>query len=203
MSESKALTKEEQEVYDRQLRMWGVAAQQRMRNSRVLVVGMKATSAEICKNLVLTGIGSLVVLDDKIVVPRDLPGQFFLTQASIGQPVAQASLQAIQALNPHVTVTADVAKIEDKPDEFFLSFDVVLLTEATRAQQVCIFFSLSLSLSLSIYLRFTVLLFLLSLSLKSRLLRLRVYSYLSSHVELNISCYIVLCCHIIYIYIYI
>lgn len=35
------------EVYDRQIRLWGTEAQSRMQNSRVLFVGMRALQAEV------------------------------------------------------------------------------------------------------------------------------------------------------------
>ena len=41
--------------YDRQIRLWGLAAQQRMSESRILVFGLRGLPAEICKNLALAG----------------------------------------------------------------------------------------------------------------------------------------------------
>lgn len=42
-----------------------------------------------------------------------------------GQNRAEASLERAQNLNPMVKVHADSDRIEDKPDDFFLQFDVV------------------------------------------------------------------------------
>ena len=42
-----ALTAEEAAVYDRQLRVWGVEAQQRMRSSKVLVLGCRGAAIEV------------------------------------------------------------------------------------------------------------------------------------------------------------
>ena len=42
-----ALSKQESALYDRQIRLWGVAAQQRMRDSKILIVGMTALAAEV------------------------------------------------------------------------------------------------------------------------------------------------------------
>ena len=42
-----ALTAEEAAVYDRQLRVWGVEAQQRMRSSHVLVLGCRGAAIEV------------------------------------------------------------------------------------------------------------------------------------------------------------
>ena len=57
------LSAREVEIYDRQLRLWGVETQQRMATSVALVAGCASgLAAETAKNLVLTGIG--VVLAD-------------------------------------------------------------------------------------------------------------------------------------------
>jgi len=45
----------DQKQYDRQIRLWGLAAQQRMSETRVLVFGLRGLATEICKNLVLAG----------------------------------------------------------------------------------------------------------------------------------------------------
>ena len=41
------LTEKEAAIYDRQIRLWGVEAQKRMQNSRVLFCGFRATNAEV------------------------------------------------------------------------------------------------------------------------------------------------------------
>jgi ubiquitin-like 1-activating enzyme E1 A len=49
-----AVTRQESEVYDRQIRLWGIEAQQRLQSSRMLLCGrFSATAAEVGKNLVL------------------------------------------------------------------------------------------------------------------------------------------------------
>ena len=58
-------------LYDRQIRLWGVKAQNQLKQSRTLCVGLSALGAELCKNLVLGGL-SVTLLDDQIVTARDL-----------------------------------------------------------------------------------------------------------------------------------
>lgn len=48
---------------------------------------MKGLGNEICKNLVLAGIGSLTILDHEPVTVQDLGAQFFLTESDIGKNV--------------------------------------------------------------------------------------------------------------------
>ncbi|CDH54165.1 predicted protein [Lichtheimia corymbifera JMRC:FSU:9682] len=79
------LSQDEAEIYDRQIRLWGVDAQQRIQNASVLVAGVRALSNELCKNLALAGIGSITLLDDKVVGDDDLGVQFFLEEGSRGK----------------------------------------------------------------------------------------------------------------------
>jgi ubiquitin-like 1-activating enzyme E1 A len=92
------------ELYDRQIRVWGVDAQQRLRNARVLVAGVDGAAAELCKNLVLAGIGSLTLCDEHAATPHDLQANFFLAANpdAVGANRAAASRDRALALNPNV-----------------------------------------------------------------------------------------------------
>ncbi|RUS28327.1 hypothetical protein BC938DRAFT_482013 [Jimgerdemannia flammicorona] len=121
---------DEAALYDRQIRLWGLEAQQRMRNSNILVAGMRALSNEVCKNLVLAGVGAVTILDHAIVSQEDLGAQFFLAAVDVGKNRAKAAAERVRLLNPRVTVTADTGHITSKPDDFFAQFDVVCLTDS-------------------------------------------------------------------------
>lgn len=58
-----------------------------MRNSHILLVGLKGIANETAKNLVLAGIGSLTVIDDETVKPEDLAAQFFVQESDVGKNV--------------------------------------------------------------------------------------------------------------------
>jgi ThiF family len=81
------LSADEIALYDRQLRLWGIEAQNRMRKANVLLVTIKALGNEVAKNLVLAGIGSLTVLDPATVTEQDVATQFFVTEECIGKNV--------------------------------------------------------------------------------------------------------------------
>ena len=88
------LTETEAAIYDRQIRLWGVEAQRRMRASRVLVSGCGALGAEVIKNLVLAGI-NVTVQDDAAVTPRDVGVQFFLRDEHLGRNVRAAAKEGV------------------------------------------------------------------------------------------------------------
>jgi len=97
---------EKDELYDRQLRLWGVQVQQRIGCAKILVCGLSGISSEVCKNLILSGVEAVTIVDDSLVVEADLASNFFITAEDIGSNRAEAALGRLRALNPHVRVEA-------------------------------------------------------------------------------------------------
>jgi len=87
-SDAEELSADEIALYDRQLRLWGMEAQNRMRRAKILLITVKSLGNEIAKNLVLAGIGSLMVLDPDTVTEEDVASQFFVTEEHIGKNVS-------------------------------------------------------------------------------------------------------------------
>lgn len=83
---------DEASLYDRQIRLWGLEAQNRMRSSTVLVLSLRSLAHETIKNLVLAGIGRLIVMDDGVVTEEDLGGGFLFREeeGAVGQEVSTA-----------------------------------------------------------------------------------------------------------------
>ena len=82
------LTEEEASRYDRQMRLWGIEAQQRMRNATILVVRLRGVATEAIKNMVLAGIGRLVIVDGDEVTEEDLGAGFFFRDDDVGKNVS-------------------------------------------------------------------------------------------------------------------
>jgi len=122
------LNDEEAALYDRQIRLWGFDAQRRLRNSSILIVGGKALSNEVCKNLVLAGIGSLTIIDDEKVTTEDLGSQFLISEKNVGQNRAKAMKERLNKLNPSVKINVISDSIESKDISFYNDFDVVCVT---------------------------------------------------------------------------
>jgi ubiquitin-like 1-activating enzyme E1 A len=77
---------DEVSLYDRQIRLWGLKAQENMRNSRILAIGITGLMAEVLKNICLAGIGHLTLMDDGKVKVEDLTN-FLVEETNIGQNV--------------------------------------------------------------------------------------------------------------------
>jgi len=130
------ITEEEAALYDRQIRLWGLDAQKRLRSSRVCVIGMGGLGCEVAKNLVLAGVKSLKMVDNKLVTNEDATSQFLAPRDKVGSNRAEASLDRLQQLNPMVEVTAEPTGTEGKEAEFFQKFDVVIATTCNQAELV-------------------------------------------------------------------
>jgi ubiquitin-like 1-activating enzyme E1 A len=82
-----SISADEIALYDRQIRLWGVQAQENIRKANVLLISIKALANEVAKNLVLAGINSLTIIDHEVVQENDLGAQFFISEADIGKNV--------------------------------------------------------------------------------------------------------------------
>jgi ubiquitin-like 1-activating enzyme E1 A len=97
-----SISETEAKLYDRQIRLWGIDAQQRMSKTRLLVYGMKGISSETCKNLgfvdfflnflVLSGVGVVTIMDDENVTYPDLGAQFLVNEESVGKNVKKTKI---------------------------------------------------------------------------------------------------------------
>lgn len=111
-------------LYSRQLYTIGRDAQLRVSQSAVLVTGLRATGAEVAKNLALAGVRALTLHDDEPVGWADLSGNYCLDEAHMGRARSHAVRPALAALNPqHVDV-----RVHDGP----------LTAEALRAAGVAV-----------------------------------------------------------------
>ncbi|OWB80967.1 hypothetical protein B5S32_g5300 [[Candida] boidinii] len=135
-NQDKNLSKDEIALYDRQIRLWGVEAQRRMRNARVLIINLTSVAVEITKNLMLGGIGSLSIIDNSVVFPQDLNCNFFIDSQSIGLKKLDASKTRIQDLNLRVELKTFIEDWEIKDKNWFNSFDLVIATGLDKLQLI-------------------------------------------------------------------
>uniref|UniRef100_A0A914WGT4 SUMO-activating enzyme subunit 1 n=1 Tax=Plectus sambesii TaxID=2011161 RepID=A0A914WGT4_9BILA len=139
---TESITEDEAALYDRQIRLWGLEAQNRLRNSSVLLVGLSGAGAEIAKNLMLAGLKSLTLMDHNNVSEGDRDAQFLAPVDTIGQNRAEASRLRTEQLNPMVQVIVDTDALESKDADFFEKFNLVCLVnqayeQIERVNEIC------------------------------------------------------------------
>jgi ubiquitin-like 1-activating enzyme E1 A len=133
------LTEQETALYDRQIRVWGAGAQRRLSKSHVLVSGIKGTVAEFCKNIVLAGVGSVTLLDDRLVTTEVFNANFLILpdeNAYVGKTVAEICCDSLKDFNPMVHVSIEKGDLSTLGVDFFEKFDVVVIGYSSRATKV-------------------------------------------------------------------
>lgn len=86
--------------YDRQIRLWGAQAQQRLSESRVLLIGISSLGAEVAKNIVLAGIKSLCIFDPTPVTDKDSSSVFLFRPTDHGNRVSDQQFMS-RPRTPH------------------------------------------------------------------------------------------------------
>nr|XP_006978401.2 ubiquitin-like modifier-activating enzyme 7 isoform X3 [Peromyscus maniculatus bairdii] len=121
------------ELYSRQLYVLGLPAMQRIRGANVLLSGLRGLGAEVAKNLVLMGVGSLTLHDPHPTCWADLAAQFFLSEESLGRSRAEASHALLAQLNEAVQISVHTGDITE---DLLLAFQVVVLTDSELEEQL-------------------------------------------------------------------
>jgi len=129
------ISEDEAALYDRQIRLWGVSAQKKLRNCNVLIAGINGIGSEIVKNIVLSGVNSMTLLDNKLITSSDTTSNLF-TRRSIGKNRSEVALKYVQSLNPMVCVKYDDSELEEKPKEWFSGYQVVCLANYDKQTMI-------------------------------------------------------------------
>lgn len=122
----------DESLYSRQLYVLGHEAMRRMASSSVLISGIGGLGVEIAKNVILAGVKSVTLHDQKVCSLADLSSQFYLTEQTLGKNRAEASCDHLSELNQYVPTTAYTGDLDE---EFLQKFRVVVLTDINETEQ--------------------------------------------------------------------
>ena len=103
-----SLSKEQIARYSRQLIVpeIGVAGQERLLRSSVLVIGAGGLGCPAALYLAAAGVGRLGIIDRETVALSNLHRQILHTTADLSAPKSQSAKQRLDALNPEVEIVA-------------------------------------------------------------------------------------------------
>ncbi|CAK9437578.1 uncharacterized protein LODBEIA_P19560 [Lodderomyces beijingensis] len=140
MSAKEELTADEIALYDRQIRLWGMATQLRLRSTKILVMNLGAVGTECVKNLVLGGLNSIEILDDSLVKVEDFTAQFFLPndESIVGQLKLPLVYDKIKELNPRVDLKINTNSTQKliRDHAYLAQFDLIVATELTKTEMI-------------------------------------------------------------------
>jgi sulfur-carrier protein adenylyltransferase/sulfurtransferase len=122
-------TKPSYERYQRQilLKELGEEGQQKLLNSKVIVVGAGGLGCPALQYLVAAGIGQVGIIDDDKVATHNLHRQVLYTTADVGQLKAEAAARRLSLMNPDVRIETHSIRITNQNALTLLKpYDIVL-----------------------------------------------------------------------------
>lgn len=90
--------------FDRQLLLWGVDGQARLRHARVGIVGVGGTGSHVVVQLAHLGIGHLVLVDDDVIERSNLSRIVGATAADVGQTKVDVLASVVARIRHETTV---------------------------------------------------------------------------------------------------
>ncbi|KAL7257666.1 hypothetical protein ACSBR1_003891 [Camellia fascicularis] len=104
----------DEDLHSRQLAVYGRETMHRLFTSNILVSGMQGLGAEIAKNLVVAGVKSVTLHDERTVELWDLSSNFIFSENDVGKNKALASVQKLQELNNAVVISTLTTKLMEE-----------------------------------------------------------------------------------------
>ena len=105
---------------------FGIEAQKKLKNARVLVVGSGGLGSPLLLYLAAAGVGTIGIVDFDIVEDSNLHRQVLFGVDEIGIPKVEAAKKRLEGINPYITIHAYNEKISSKNAmELIAEYDVV------------------------------------------------------------------------------
>jgi len=123
----KIITNMDSELYDKQIRTYGLDAINKLHCSSVVIIGLiKGLATEILKNLALSGVQNLFLVTDKLIEESDLSTGYYYTE--IGLCTHDVLKKKISELNTSVNIKI-ISSLEDIED-----YDLVIVINKSNEE---------------------------------------------------------------------
>ena len=127
--EREMLSEDEAGRYQRQLPLWGVEGQERLRRARILMAGVGGLGTIVAAYLVSAGVGFLRLVDHDRVEISNLNRQVLFQATDIGREKTAAASERLLSLNPSIRIEG-IPRMLDKETVEELTQDIDLIVDA-------------------------------------------------------------------------
>lgn len=117
----------------------GEAGQQRLLESKVLLIGAGGLGSPTALYLAAAGVGTLAIVDDDVVDRSNLQRQILHTDARVGRPKVESALTTLKALNPYIEVIPIAERLRaDNVLSLLDGYDVVVDGSDNFSTRYCV-----------------------------------------------------------------
>lgn len=115
----------ERQLYSRHTMLEGWD-QELIKNAVIFQIGVGALGCEIAKNLALTGVGKIILVDDDTIETSNLSRQMLFWPGDEGRPKAEVAAERLKTFNPYMEVEYYFTKLQEVPTPVYEKADVVI-----------------------------------------------------------------------------
>jgi len=108
------------------LKEFGVSGQEKLKNSKVLVVGAGGLGSPLLIYLAAAGVGNIGIVDDDVVDLSNLQRQVLYTTRQVGKKKIEVAKQRLHELYPEIEINCFDTRInEQNSKELLTDYDVI------------------------------------------------------------------------------
>lgn len=105
----------------------GVAGQEKIKNTKVLVIGAGGLGCPILQYLTAAGIGTIGIVDNDLVSQSNLQRQILFSYEDIGKQKVVCAKEKLTKLNPHITIETHACFLTSKNAiSLFQQYDIIV-----------------------------------------------------------------------------
>lgn len=127
MIEMSTLTEQEKQRYDRQILLWGIEAQEKLKKAKIGIIGTGGLGSPILTYLAVAGVGKIIAADKDRVELSNLNRQILHWNKDVGKEKAVSAEEKLKQINPEVEIISYATEVtEQNIEQIFPEVDVLV-----------------------------------------------------------------------------